>query len=1117
MNTCASLCALVGLSSCVASARAQSEALLATPAVRVVAPVENDSLVKLKGNVSALAAARFDRGAAPASEATGSLRLVLKRSPAQQNALRAYLGSVQDPHSARYHKWLTPASYGASFGISDQDLETVKAWLQSEGFTVGAVPAGRNFVSFSGTFGQVAQAFHTTMHSYLVNGIRHYSNASDPSIPAALAPVVAAISPLNDFRPHPLHVLGRSVKMQRVNNRLQVAPTLNRQAAPLLTGQASDGTPFLAVTAADAATIYNAPNPFNRNFKAGSVTPRTGANVNIGLVGDSDLRIQDYITYRQTFLNDPSPAQPTIVNDGPAPGIVPGDATESLVDTELAAGLAPGANIYYYTSANDLLQSGVYNAALRAVEDNNVAILSVSFGNCEANLGAAGNSLINELWQQAAAQGISVLVSTGDSGVAGCDSSNAATAQGGFAVSGFASTPYDTAVGGTDFDLLALTNNFSNYVANSGAAPYFETALGYIPENPWNDSISNNPPASGTSNTPQQYQDGNGNATTTVAAGGGGVSSAAICNGATDANGNCVATPTGYPQPPFQSGISLGGGARTIPDVSLFSADGAHQAGWVFCSDPVADTTLTKTDCLAGEGGPFPVGIVGGTSTSAPAFAGILAQVIEALGPGARLGLANNALYNLAAGNASAIFHDTTAGNISVPCQSGSPNCGANGFLSGYDAGAGYDLASGLGSVDITALINGWTAQSFAATSTSLAANGATSPITITHGAAVTLSTTVTPTNASGTVSITGPSGQAAGAVYQNIPLTAGVGSVQVNDLPGGSYSIQAYYPGDVNHSPSTSAAIPVVVSPESSVPNLSLAIGDLSTGNYTSNPSTATYGANGFAYIQPSNPSALNTGGSFDGFASGTATLLNNGSALATQSLNSQGVASFPLYTLTPGTYSFSAAYSGDNSYTASSTTAGLPLTISKGPTTLVLHTAGSPTSAPGTSTVEVDLQTDSAGAAPTGAVTLTVNGNPVQGTATAGLLSDGAIAQFVTFSIPSSMLKGNGDKLQATYPGDNNYVSSNTTPCTYSATGIALLQKTGSQGSRWSLLGLAGSSGALALCSGLWLWLPVRRRALRSLLMALVAVALIGVVGCGSTSNNNSNLNVNAKACAQ
>ena len=1114
---CAGLTALLS----VPAAPAQTAPALATPSVRITAPVVNEALVTLKGNTHPMAQARYDQGAASTGLATGKLQLLLKRSPAQQAALRQYLGALQDPHSASYRKFLTPQAFGASFGIADQDLQTVETWLQSEGFKVESVPASRNFIQFSGSTGQVAQAFHTSIHSYVIQGVHHYSNASDPQIPSALAPVVAGISPLNDFHAQPQHVLGGHAQVQKQSGSLQVVSQTVRAATPLLTDTTNN---LLLVTPSDAATIYDAPNGLNHNFQGG--TQRDGTGASIGLVGDSDLQTADYLNYRRTFLNESNPAQPTLIVDGVDPGVVPGGgAEEALLDAEISAGLAPGASIYFYSSADDLLQDGATDAALRAIEDNNVSILNFSFGVCEAGLGTAGNQLVNELWLQAAAQGITVVVAAGDSGSAACDANGATQATQGLAVSGYASTPYNVAVGGSDFDVLA--NSFAQYVSsanNGGTSPYFGSTLGYIPENPWNDSISNNPPGAFTANTLQQYTDSSGAPYTVTASGGGGASSDAFCGAPVDQNGNCTVPLVGYATPPFQSGISLADttiptGVRYIPDVSLFASPGyEHHAAWAYCSDNVADGESTaRTDCQPDGNGAFGVSAIGGTSAATPAFAGILAQVIQSLPAGSngqpqRLGVANNTLYNLQAtsSNSAAIFHDITAGNNSVPCAAGTPSCGSYGFIAGYNAGAGYDLSTGLGSVDIAALVAAWDTVQFTPTTVTLAVNGATSPVTIQHGTSVTLSTAVTPGTATGAVSVTAAAGLAGAAVNENIPLNAtGTGSTSVFDLPGGSYNIQAYYQGDVKDSPSaSSASIPIVVSPEASTPFLSISIGDLSTGQVQNNPTTAPYGAYGFVYIEPGNTNAGSIG--FNGSATGSATLLNAGASVGSQTLNSEGVASFPLYNSVPGSYAFTAQYSGDGSYNPSSATTPVPLTITKAPTTLTIHTGAAGTAA-GSATITVELDTDSTGAAPGGAITLTVNGKAMTATGANGLLGDGAVAELATFNVPTSSLQGSGNTLLATYPGDTNYGTSSAPSCSYVAPATASLMP-GVLQPRFSPGSLLAAGGSAALCSVLFFCIPARRRAWRSLLVVFFAIGLMGAIGCGSSSNSNSLTNLPA-----
>ena len=505
-----------------------------------------------------------------------------------------------------------------------------------------------------------------------------------------------------------------------------------------------------------------------------------------------------------------------------------------------------------------------------------------------------------------------------------------------------------------------------------------------------------------------------------------------------DDHGNCDSVLAGYPTPSFQTGVSIAGqnpdgaptGVRYLPDVSLFaSAGNLHNSSWAICSDAnVNEGSTTGTDCEADTNGEFGISAYGGTSTASPAFAGILAMVVQSLGAGtSRLGLANNVLYNLNATDSTAgIFHDVTAGNISQPCVSGTTGCLANGFLEGWNAGTGYDLATGLGSVDISKLVSSWEAAHFTGTTVTLTANGSASTLSVVHGTSVKLASTLSPTTATGTVGVVGPTGAAGAAVNEVIPISSGSGSTTVTDLPGGSYTMHAYYQGDVKDSPSTSSpAINVNITPEASTPYLSVREYDLSSENQTTDPTTVPYGEYGYVYVQPANSSAATSGVS-NGFATGTVTL-NNGAATSTQTLNSEGEAAFPLYAVSPGKYSFTAQYSGDKSYNASSTTSAVPLTITQAQTALNVVSSSSTIAASGSTTVVVTLETDSAGNLPTGTITLKAgNGASFTGTPTGASLSDGADAIIDTFTVSGASLASGSNTLTATYPGDTNYSGS-------------------------------------------------------------------------------------------
>ncbi|WP_157439902.1 Ig-like domain repeat protein [Terracidiphilus gabretensis] len=420
-------------------------------------------------------------------------------------------------------------------------------------------------------------------------------------------------------------------------------------------------------------------------------------------------------------------------------------------------------------------------AIYRAIDDNNVNILNVSYSACEQELGAAGNQQVLNAWEQAAAQGITVTVSSGDNGSAGCDNQNTATAAtGGFGVNGLASTPYNIAVGGTDFDVLS--GKFSTYVGSSSMAPY-TTALSYIPENSWNDSTSVNSTLA--SNVALLS-----NGSTSIWVGSGGASRAS--------NGS-----TGYAKPAWQQQFSPSDTdtVRDLPDVSLFSGAGHYGALWALCEN---------SDCAEGAGSS--IHGVGGTSAAAPAFAGMLALINQKVGASTRLGQANWILYDLAAA-APGAFHQITTGNNSVVCKSGSPDCGSNDFMTGYNAGSGYNLATGLGSVDVSKLIQAWGDDSLTATSTSLSLG----QTTFTHGTPVGISVAVTPSGTGSVAIETNYASQAAatgGVSPTSLTLSGGTASGSYGQFPGGSYNVTANYGGDGSHSGSVSQPVQVTVSP---------------------------------------------------------------------------------------------------------------------------------------------------------------------------------------------------------------------------------------------------------------------------------------------------------------
>jgi len=401
----------------------------ATPQSRIVQPVDEGALITLRGNTHPLAQAQFDRGLAPPDLPMARMLLVLKRSDTQETALERLLDDQQDQNSPSYHQWLTPDQFGQQFGPSDQDIEAISAWLRSHGFQINRVGRGRTVIEFSGTAAQVQQAFRTQIHKFTVNGEEHWANASDPQIPAALAPVVEGIASLHNFPHRPLHRIAR-------------ASTLG----PEFTIGCGLATCYF-VGPYDFAKIYNVLPLWN-------ATPALdGTGQSIAIADISNINIQDVTDFRNLFFPTQPPNPPQIILDGPDPGLVPGAETEALLDVEWAGAVAKGATIKLVVSAPTNSTEGADLAVLYAIENNLAPVVSESFGNCELFLGTAGNSFENVIRQQASAQGITVVTASGDQGSATCDGGGMPPAPAifGLAVSGLASSPYGVAVGGTDF------------------------------------------------------------------------------------------------------------------------------------------------------------------------------------------------------------------------------------------------------------------------------------------------------------------------------------------------------------------------------------------------------------------------------------------------------------------------------------------------------------------------------------------------------------------------------------------------------------------------------------------------------------------------------------------
>ncbi len=966
--------------------------------------IDESRLTTLTGNTYPMARPEFDLGTAPASLPMQRMLLVLKRSDAQQAELTRLLDEQQDKSSENYHKWFTPEQFGKQFGPTDADMQTIKSWLESHGFQAGSTK-GRTVLEFSGSASQVEEAFHTPIHKYVVKGEQHWANSRDPQIPAALAPAVAGIVSLHNF---PRKATNQFVGKFSEKTRQLTSPT------PQYTYTCGSSECY-AVSPYDFATIYDVLPLWN-----GGVN---GTGQTIAIVGRTNINPTDPTTFWSLFGLTVPANKLNIILNGPDPGIN-GDEAEADIDIQWSGAVAPQAIVDFVTSATTNTSDGVDLSAIYVVENNLAPVVSESYGECELGLGTAGNQFYNAIWEQAAAQGISVFVSSGDNGSAGCDNPGGPAGYG-LNVNGIGSTPYNAAIGGTDFNEYQTWSTYWNATNDPTTS---KSAKGYIPETTWNDSCTNalavtlgfGSTAEQACNNPQMYEDGG-----VISEGGSGGPSNCVVN-SQGVLGSCT---QGYLKPSWQKGTGVpADNKRDLPDVSLFASNGFFGSFYVICEEDA--TGPCNLEALAGYGG---------TSVASPAFAGIMSLVNQKIGT--PQGVPGFSLYQLVTKQANA-FHDVPSGStIAMPCNTGSQNCTTStsgdtyGVLSGYSTGAGYDLATGLGSVDAANLVNNWSKATFTSTVTTLQMNGGTA-VSVTHGTAVPVSIGINPSAATGSTALlvnTGP-GTTTGQDIDVFPLSGGSVSGSTSLLPAGTYNVIAHYGGDGTYGGSYSSPVSVTVAKENgvvSLPGLQLSGSTTTTVSYDSQYFLQAIVENSKGAVcdpPPSGEIACPTG-SISLLADGTAIpggpyTLNNTGTVQTQA---------EAFALTGGTHTLTAQYSGDSNYNANS--GSVVITVNKAATN-----AGVP-NVDATDFKNVSISTliqdpnsvQGAITQPTGSVTFYSNGTAIPGTVT---YNDSYGAYFgldayltVAFPAPGTY------SITASYAGDQNYLSS-----TSSATSVTL-----------------------------------------------------------------------------
>ena len=911
---------------------------------RIIQPIDENVRVTFKGNVRQSLATVPDLGPVEEGKLL-HLYLLLQRTTAQQADLDNLIQRQQQVTAPEYHQWLTPQEFGARFGASPEDIAKITAWLESHGFKIRSVLNNASMIDFAATAGQVRDTFHTELHYFNLRGGKYLANVKDPQIPAALSPVVAGIKGLIKIPAHTHHTPIRQASYDADTHRWHTVGAAGKAGAiPEFNNPNGD----LDVTPQDLYTIYNVNPVFTGGHLAATAT--------VAVIEESDIEYGtvnsttgvasggDVATFRGLFGVPGKLTMHVFHGSGTVtcndPGIDPdgiGEDGEASLDAEWINATAPSANLIFM-SCDQSPNNGIFSSMPALIDNNLSDVMSLSYGESELDFVASDYTFQDTLYAQAATQGQSIFVSSGDSGSDSADQNTSGTATSGINVSAFAA-PMVTVTGGTDFsdmyDSLEGGPAQSTYWSTTNTTHY-GNALGYIPETPWNDSCG----SSILANLQGPFTGAGYCATLTagevdgsVVGGSGGIS-------------------THYAVPAWQTGISgYSNSKHSIPDIAGFASNGWWFHALILCDSnpPDASTSGCTSEANFGE--------AGGTSFVAPYMAGIAGLLVDYTG--SRQGVLNPALYALAKAQftaaatktacysngqtsntgvttglpaAACIFNDVTTGNNDVPCAASSTNCFVNtsaafGMLSlkgssslsvAYPSTIGFDQTTGIGTVNVNNLITKWN-TAFSST-TGLKA----SPTSITSGQSTLLTATVTGGTPTGYVdtppALTGTASFAAGSTaLGKCTLSAGTCSLSVlgSALQLGANSVTATFLGSGTYPSSTSSIVTVTVTTGTTFA-LNVTMGGTGSGSVSSSPAgiacPSACSANftsGTVVTLTETAAAGSTFAGWSGACSGT------GSCGVTMSAAESVTATFnssssPAVTLTPTSLNFGAVATG-------------------------------------------------------------------------------------------------------------------------------------------------------------------------------------------------------------
>ncbi|OOG38233.1 PKD domain-containing protein [Rhodanobacter sp. C05] len=391
-------------------------------------------------------------------EASKQLHVVLSLNLRNAAQLQTFLRELNQPGSANYHKYLTPAQFKAQYAPTDAQVQAVVAHLQKYGFSNISVTPNNMLVSANGTPMSASGAFNTSLKTFSYNGKQHFANDTDVAVPQALGGIVGSVLGLQDInKPH--------VMSHRV-------------------------TPDMAGTMATGSQVGHQPTDFPTIYDVGSTANASNTTVGIITWGDMTQTIKDLNTFTKN-------AGLATVNTLTVPGgsgtlASDGDDGEWALDSQDITAVSGGVKqlIFYAAINGDSNDSGLTDATITAayntaVTANVAKVINVSLGEDETAANNSGTQAADDkVFVQAVAQGQTFSIAAGDAGVYQWSSDPTEGAPGyvanssgtvkitlsHYGVSEPATSPNVIAVGGTTLSTTGTTTWAGETVWNEGLA-----------------------------------------------------------------------------------------------------------------------------------------------------------------------------------------------------------------------------------------------------------------------------------------------------------------------------------------------------------------------------------------------------------------------------------------------------------------------------------------------------------------------------------------------------------------------------------------------------------------------------------------------------------------------